>query len=287
MESKLVYLAGPIDQAGREEPWTIRRRARQCLQAVGCTIFDPSTAFDVPADIQYDSPELYRINCYAISRCDGVLALLPRGVPTIGTPIEIDRAWMEGLPVAIVGGQQSFQLAGMLDEAETIARFTEIGEAVAWLARQMQQGKESERFIRMPVKNLGEGTLPSRQYQGDAGFDLYVSEQKTIAPGQFVDVPCSIAVEFPDHCWGMIVGRSSTLRKRGLLVSTGIIDQGYRGQLYAGIQNLGDKARIVQVGERLAQLLIFPLMANDILPVWADTLRGSDRGEGGFGSTGT
>ena len=96
------------------------------------------------------------------------------------------------------------------------------------------------------------GQVAQRAYQADAGIDLYVqaSEERAvvegrgftgawvIGPGEFVDLPLGVSVRLPEGHWGMLTGRSSTLRQRGLLVNQGIIDNGYTGPLFAGVWNL-------------------------------------------------
>lgn len=138
----------------------------------------------------------------------------------------------------------------------------------------------------------GEGREPTRAHSGDAGFDLYCAGGPYgggywfIEPGEFVDIDCGISVELPQGVWAMITGRSSTLRKRRLLVATGIIDQGYRGPLYAGVQNLSSELVKVESGERLAQLIPFPLVAETLKLRRVAELADSDRGDKGFGSSG-
>ncbi len=106
-------------------------------------------------------------------------------------------------------------------------------------------------------------------------------------PGTFADVPLGCAVELPEHTWAMLTGRSSTLRRRQLLVSQGIIDPGYRGPLFAGIQNLGKHCQTVQVGERLAQLILFNNATRAYVPhAVGRELTPSERGTAGFGSSG-
>jgi dUTP pyrophosphatase len=128
---------------------------------------------------------------------------------------------------------------------------------------------------------------PIRHYGGDAGFDLYVSQNTAIPGGEFVDVPCGVDIELPPGVWAMITGRSSTLRKKKLLVSQGIIDNGYRGPLFAGVQNLGTWEYMVTRGERIAQLIPMPLTAAELRFVEVDRLSSSDRGTNAFGSTDT
>lgn len=141
------------------------------------------------------------------------------------------------------------------------------------------------------LRVTGPGLIPSKAYEDDAGLDLYTYVEDSdrnfigVAPGSFVDVPCGISVELPANTFGMITGRSSTLRKRGLLVAQGIIDVGYRGELFAGVWNLSHRWAEIKSGERLAQLLILPTWAIDVVRV--DSLSEHPRGTSGFGSTGT
>lgn len=131
--------------------------------------------------------------------------------------------------------------------------------------------------------------IPTRAYQDDAGFDLYVARTVVIPARGFKDVSCGVAVELPGATWGFLTGRSSTLRKRGLLVHTGIIDVGYRGELFAGVWNLTDHDVEVVAGERISQLII---LQNRTAEVMVRELVGDEeftphaRGVRGFGSSG-
>ena len=135
------------------------------------------------------------------------------------------------------------------------------------------------------VKSSETAQSPKIGYPGDAGFDLFVSERVCIPAHGFADVPSGISCSFPDGLWGRICGRSSTIRKRGLLVVEGIIDNGYTGLLYAGVWNLTDSDVMVEVGERLAQMIPFELVPCE----WVETteLPVKTRGTSGFGSSGT
>lgn len=130
----------------------------------------------------------------------------------------------------------------------------------------------------------GDGRVPSRAHETDAGFDLYVSRPAVIEPNQFMDIHTDVQIAMPDGVWARIEGRSSTLRKRGLLVNTGIIDTGYTGELFAGVWNLTDEPVKVEVGERLAQLIFCPMVIPEL--VMATQLPETDRGTSGFGSSG-
>ena len=126
--------------------------------------------------------------------------------------------------------------------------------------------------------------LPRGGYYGDAGLDLHVVGDWRLDPGEKADLPAGIKVEFPDGVWGEIEGRSSTLRKRGLKVHRGIIDQGYRGELFTYVENVSDEPIWVRDGDRLAQLI--PHHVFEVQVQRVDRVAPSDRGESGFGSTG-
>jgi dUTP pyrophosphatase len=133
----------------------------------------------------------------------------------------------------------------------------------------------------------GQPSMPTRAYRDDAGYDLYVSETTEVPSGAFVDIPTGVAMQLPSWSWGMLTGRSSTLRKRGLLVNTGIIDAGYRGELYAGVFNLTDQTVVVEAGERIAQIIILDnATARTVVMESAGELDPHERGSNGFGSSG-
>lgn len=141
----------------------------------------------------------------------------------------------------------------------------------------------------LPFANVadmgGRAQLPLLANSQDAGLDLYVSREVVIQPGEFVDVPCGLAAQLPPMSWGLLTGRSSTFRKHRLLVINGVIDEGYRGELFAGVVNLDHKPVVVQQGQRLAQLIVIPRMAN-FTPKLVESLDEGERGVCGFGSSG-
>jgi len=140
--------------------------------------------------------------------------------------------------------------------------------------------------IQMRVKADGPQFLPMRAHEDDAGLDMYVSERVVIRPGEFVDVPSGISVQLPAGTWGLIQGRSSTLRKRSLLVNPGVIDVGYRGPLFSGLWNLGKTTQIMEVGSRVAQLILIGNVTEMVHVVEVDELDEHERGTSGFGSSG-
>lgn len=129
-------------------------------------------------------------------------------------------------------------------------------------------------------------SLPTRGYHDDAGFDLYTSVETKISAGTFNMVPIGIRMEMPPGYWYLILGRSSAIYERRLLVIPSVIDPGYRGPLFVGVQNIGDLPQVVKIGDRIGQAVPFPT-CNDgwqAHPVFQ--LSETERGAGGFGSTG-
>ena len=127
------------------------------------------------------------------------------------------------------------------------------------------------------------GCIPVRHYSGDCGHDLFVAAHTVIPPGEFRDVSTNVRCELPYGTWGLIIGRSSTFRKRRLLVIPGIIDNGYRGELFTAVFNMNGSDAVLDAGDRLAQLIIMPLVTPRIE---VGEVNDSDRGDKGFGSTG-
>jgi len=123
-------------------------------------------------------------------------------------------------------------------------------------------------------------------YPGDAGFDLAASRPVTVAAGGFARVPTNVKVAPPAGRWTMLVGRSSTFFKRQLIVQTAIIDNGFRGELWFVVFNLGDQPVVIKKKDRLAQLIVFDLITPEVREVTTEDLPPGDRGEKGFGSSG-
>ena len=130
--------------------------------------------------------------------------------------------------------------------------------------------------------------LPTYGSAEAAGADLYacLEESVTVAPGETVFIPTGIALEVPKSCAGLIYARSSMGAKRGLAPANkvGVIDSDYRGEIMVALHNHSSAAQQVAPGERVAQLLITPVLTPSYEEV--NALSDTDRGTGGFGSTG-
>jgi dUTP pyrophosphatase len=138
------------------------------------------------------------------------------------------------------------------------------------------------------VTRLRDGAvLPARAQEGDAGLDLTACEAARIGPGRRVAVGTGIAVEIPEGHAGLVVPRSGLALRHGLSVvnAPGVIDAGYRGEVRVILLNTDlEHAFTVEPGMRIAQLLVVPALAVDV--VEAGELTATERGESGFGSTG-
>lgn len=133
------------------------------------------------------------------------------------------------------------------------------------------------------VKRLHpEATLPKRAYSDDAGFDLYACERQHILPNEVVKVSTGIAIEIPTGYFGLVVTRSSMAHK-GVYVTGGVIDSGYRGPVHV-VLNTGAQSYEIKPGDRIAQMLVLPVFGGSVEE--AAELSETSRGDKGFGSTG-
>ena len=139
------------------------------------------------------------------------------------------------------------------------------------------------------VKKLKKNAiLPTYGSAEAAGADLYacIDEIVTIGPGETRFIPTGIALEVPKGCAGLIYARSSLGAKRGLAPANkvGVIDSDYRGEINVVLHNHSKDQQQIAPGERIAQMLITPVLT----PVYEEVaeLSDTDRGAGGFGSTG-
>lgn len=136
----------------------------------------------------------------------------------------------------------------------------------------------------LEVKVAGAGALPEYASEGCAGADLRASETVTLAPGERAAVPTGVRVAIPAGHVGLIWPRSGLAVRHGLDTLAGVIDSDYRGEVRVALINHGDAPVTLAPGERVAQLLIQPVVRARFTR--AADLDETARGEGGFGSTG-
>ena len=139
------------------------------------------------------------------------------------------------------------------------------------------------------VKKLREdAVIPTYGSECAAGADLYaaIDEAVTVAAGETKLIPTGLAFEIPEGYAGFVYARSGLASKRNLAPANkvGVIDSDYRGEVMVALHNHGKEPQTIEKGERIAQMVIAPyITAHFIL---SESLDDTERGEGGFGSTG-
>lgn len=138
------------------------------------------------------------------------------------------------------------------------------------------------------LKIMTDGQMPSYQTSGSCGIDLYCSndEDIIIEPGEMKKINTGLKLEIPQGFFGAVYPRSSTGVKKHLMLANtvGVIDSDYRGEIMIFMYNYGKGPQSIKKGDRIAQLVIQPYEKCELIKV--DNLEETDRGEGGFGSTG-
>lgn len=125
--------------------------------------------------------------------------------------------------------------------------------------------------------------MPTRAHETDAGLDIYAKERKLIRANSSAVFDTGVHVELPVGTVGMLKSKSGLNVKHGL-TSEGVIDVGYTGSICVKLYNLSQTDYIVEVGDKISQLVILPILTPDLEQV--ESLEDTDRGNGGFGSTG-
>lgn len=144
--------------------------------------------------------------------------------------------------------------------------------------------------MQVKIKKLREGAkLPTRGTAGSAGADLYacIDESITIKPGDLKLIPTGIAIALPDFSVvAYLYARSGLGVKHGICLSNGVgvIDSDYRGEVCVGLCNVSDMPYTIEPQERIAQMVISPVIIPELTE--CDELDETERGAGGFGSTG-
>ncbi len=142
--------------------------------------------------------------------------------------------------------------------------------------------------MQVRVRRLSDAAVvPGFARAGDAGMDLCASADVRLAPGEWKLVPTGIAIELPSGTEAQVRPRSGLALKYGVTVlnAPGTVDEGYRGEVGVILINHGREPFDVVVGARIAQLVVLPRLSVDIVEV--DALTHTERGAGGFGSSGT
>lgn len=126
-------------------------------------------------------------------------------------------------------------------------------------------------------------TMPTRAHENDAGLDLYAAERKVIRSMDWERVSTGVHAQIPRGFVGLITSKSGLMAKQGI-TSRGTIDAGYTGTIQAILFNHSRRDYIVEKGDKITQMVIVPCCLP--VPELVDTLEETERGAGGFGSTG-
>lgn len=289
----LVYVAHPIDAAAanRTEIGHLVDSLMMSLQNFDVLAYVPGRAWlgkPHTSDIGVEFT-----NREALRQCDFLVAIMPKHIPTIGTVLEIKEAVDAGKKVFIYRDGLSFTLASMGLNVHQFSSFGALVNGVkAWVPTVVKRKVEPvntwhSRPVDMSKTVIVQGELPKQAYPEDAGYDLayHGDEPLDLQPDEVVDVPTSSVMQFPPNVWGLIVGRSSSFRHRGLLVNVSVIDPGFRGSLFAVVRNVSNSLVTIQPGERIAQIVPLPALAPtyEVLP---GVVSPTTRGQQGFGSSG-
>lgn len=287
----LCYWAEPIDYA--HGPLRAGYTVPRDLADLGLTVYRPATTWHGG---QHNPLLVEHLNRQALARANVVVADLTGDARTIGVPMEIEYAVSHDIPVVVLWDDTRSRSVALQAAGVHWAEAPGEARAVAFdLAEKHHKRPRTgdDLYLKVALSEhpeipMADDAEPEKAYEDDAGYDLVTSRTTVIPPHTFGDVPSTVVgIEPPRGTWGLIVGRSSTLRKRGLLVNSGVIDYGWRGPLFAGVFNLTDEPVIVNRGERLAQYILVPTVPSLMVAGYdRDSLAHHPRGNRGFGSSG-
>ena len=131
--------------------------------------------------------------------------------------------------------------------------------------------------------NYEDAQAPTRGSDEAAGYDLYSYESETVASNQIKLIDTGISIRVPEGTYGRIAPRSS-VSKKGILVNAGVIDRDYRGPVKIMLHNLSNNDYVINKNDRIAQLILEQIKTPPVQLV--EELDDTERGDGGFGSTG-
>lgn len=139
--------------------------------------------------------------------------------------------------------------------------------------------------MKLKIKKLYSDTkLPNYAHPGDVGLDLFSREDYELKPGERKIFFVGFALEFENGYAAIVKDKSSLPKNAGIHTMGGVFDAGYRGEYNVQLINLGSEAYKIKSGDKIAQLVIFPVMIAELEEV--NELNQTSRGEGRFGSTG-
>ncbi|MGI6117812.1 MAG: dUTP diphosphatase [Bilifractor sp.] len=125
---------------------------------------------------------------------------------------------------------------------------------------------------------------PERAHKDDAGIDLRTPERVVIRKGESVSIDTGVHVQIPKGWFGKLESKSGLNVKSGIVSLGGVIDSGYTGSIVVKLYNFGGNYHVFEAGDKIVQMVVQPCFTGDLIEV--DELSKTERGSGGFGSTG-
>lgn len=286
-----AYYAEAIDRR-QSGPRSLGYQVTGALADRGVTVYRPATTWRA-GHLNPDYVE--RINRAAMLDCNVIVADLSDDSYTLGVPMEIEACTARGIPAVVLWDGRRPRSVSL--QANPLVHFVDLNDHTEWVVAVALADKHARHHWALTGRGVEPGVLkftmaagaepPRMAFDDDAGFDLVTAVDTEIPGHSFVDVPTTITgVQCPPGTWLLITGRSSTVRKRGLLVPNGVIDTGWRGPLFAGVYNLSPSPVIVRAGERVAQAILQNGVTEHHPIRVVDALDPHPRGLNGFGSTG-
>lgn len=135
----------------------------------------------------------------------------------------------------------------------------------------------------MKIKLQPGAISPTRAHPTDAGLDLYAMHGGCVKAGQTATFHTGVHVELPEGTAGVLLPKSGLMTRKDIL-TFGLVDEGYDGEIMVHMFNEGPNDQTIEAGDKISQMVILPVLYEPVEIV--DEIRGGDRGHGGFGSTG-
>lgn len=280
----LIYFAHPIDYATLDDHQLVARM-RDELQMEGLSIYTPAQAWSVR---QPFDKRVQRINEMVLRQADCVVAILPEHSKSRGVPAEIQLAIEVGVPVVLLHSENSRSMIEYHWENEPAVYVYGLDDApaAAWramtLAVDENGGDDKTAYFIGPMHQL------QKAHEGDAGFDLWYNGHTRIEipAGSMARIPTGVHIQMPRGMYAIVTGRSSTFAKRNLITPMSVIDNGFRGELFAVVWNFGTETQWIEPRERIVQVLPMNNVADLLAWKQVDRLDNSSRAANGFGSSG-
>lgn len=248
---------------------------------------------DIWLRLHYESGQAPMISIRGLFRAEG-LELVPGGEQNFGVWNRLEDTFYRRYPATRDRNHWDAFREAAVRLGYSVAR--EGSEAQEGQRRYLREASDTPARVEARSRMAAPGTMvrwaPTRPegwvqapaYPGDVGMDLAATEDTDCYPGGVTYVPLGVAFAAPPGHWILLLGRSSLAAKLGLACVPGVIDEGFRGEMLAGVYPIVQRPVLVEAGTRLVQAILMPSVVP--FPTKVDELPSSERGTNGFGSSG-